>query len=188
MSFYFFFFLVNLSFITRVSAKNSEMWRENYFFLPCIYSMDKLQKVWFRIKLNLWPWISLVYVSKQFSVLIVSRECTFLGSLSRHNKDLERRTLALGSWTNRVIALRQISVTALFYLEDSRRVRERERAFGSSFYMCFPPPGPALCKSGLARSAVCSAWSLHSGPPTFLWPSLSFSHRHFGLLFPILPT
>ena len=104
------------------------MWRENYFFLPCIYSMDKLQKVWFRIKLNLWPWISLVYVSKQFSVLIVSRECTFLGSLSRHNKDLERRTLALGSWTNRVIALRQISVTALFYLEDSRRVRERERA------------------------------------------------------------
>ena len=69
-----------------------------------------------------------MYVSKQFSVLIVSRECTFLGSLSRHNKDLERRTLALGSWTNRVIALRQISVTALFYLEDSRRVRERESA------------------------------------------------------------
>ena len=29
---------------------------------------------------------------------------------------------ALGSWTNRVIALRQISVTALFYLEDSRRI------------------------------------------------------------------
>ena len=28
---------------------------------------------------------------------------------------------ALGSRTNRVIALRQISVTALFYLEDSRR-------------------------------------------------------------------
>ena len=32
------------------------------------------------------------------------------------------------SWTNRVIALRQISVTALLYLEDSRRGRERERA------------------------------------------------------------
>jgi len=59
----------------------------------------------------------------------------FLGSLSRHNKDLERQTLkpsrvtALGSWTNRATALRQVSVTALFYLEDSRRVcvRERER-------------------------------------------------------------
>ena len=80
---------------------------------------------------------------------------------------------ALGSWTNRATALRQISVTALFYLEDSRRVREREREksagareteserkrFGSSFYMFFPPLGPALCKLGLARSAVCSVCS-----------------------------
>ena len=33
--------------------------------------------------------------------------------------------------------------------------RERKR-FGSSFYMFFPPPGPALCKLGLARRAVCS--------------------------------
>ena len=40
--------------------------------------------------------------------------------------------------------------------------------FGSSFYMFFPPPGPALCKLGLSRSAVCSIWSLHSGPRTFL--------------------
>ena len=31
-----------------------------------------------------------------------------------------------------------------------------------------PGPGPALCKLGLARRAVCSAWSLHSGPRTFL--------------------
>ena len=62
------------------------------------------------------------------------------------------------------------SVTAPFYLEDSRRERERKRErertreieserkrFGSSFYMFFLPPGPALCKLGLARSAVCSA-------------------------------
>jgi len=35
------------------------------------------------------------------------------------------------------------------------RESERKR-FGSSFYMFFPPPGPALCKLGLARSAVCS--------------------------------
>ena len=63
----------------------------------------------------------------------------FLGSLSRHNKDLEWRTLkppwrvtalkswidhviALRSWMDHVIALRQISVTALFYLEDSRKI------------------------------------------------------------------
>ena len=55
--------------------------------------------------------------------------------------------------------------------EKSTHTREREserKRFGSSFYMFFPPPGPALCKLGLARSAICSAWSLHSGPRTFL--------------------
>ena len=45
------------------------------------------------------------------------------------------------------------------------RDRNRERqCFDSSFYMFLPPPGPALCKLGVARSAVCSTWSLHSGP------------------------
>ena len=38
------------------------------------------------------------------------------------------------------------------------RERESERKrFGSSFICFFPPPGNALCKLGLARSAVCSA-------------------------------
>ena len=38
------------------------------------------------------------------------------------------------------------------------RAGERERKrFGSSSCMFFLPPGPALCKLGLARSAVCSA-------------------------------
>ena len=53
--------------------------------------------------------------------------------------------------------------------KESERERETEierthaggresirKHFGSSFYMFFPPPGPALCKLGLARSAVCS--------------------------------
>ena len=105
-------------------------------------------------------------------------ECMFLGSLSHHNKDLEWWTLkppwrvtALGFWIDRVIslrswkdhalALRQISVIALFYLEESRKIHlqgmrahwskdtkrrapqcagERERAsFGSSFYMFLSP-------------------------------------------------
>ena len=48
---------------------------------------------------------------------------------------------------------------------ERRERREREAAHahrrerkhsGSSFYKFFPPPGPVLCKSGLARSAVCS--------------------------------
>ena len=100
--------------------------------------------------------------------------------LSCHNKDLEwwtlkppRHVTALGSWTDcvialrsqmdRVIALRQISVTPLFYLEDSRKIHlrgvracrskdmkrrapqhsgEREREpFGSSFYVFSFPLG-----------------------------------------------
>ena len=122
--------------------------------------------------------------------LEVSRESMLLSSLSRHNKGLEwqtlkppRRVTALGSWIDRVIALRsrkdcvialrqisvKLSVTALFCLEDSRKIhlrgararrskdakrrapqrgREREKAsFGSSFYS-FPLPGPVLCKVG----------------------------------------
>ena len=42
------------------------------------------------------------------------------------------------------------------------RMQEREserKRFGCSFYMFFPPPGPALCKLGLARSVVCSVCS-----------------------------
>ena len=69
--------------------------------------------------------------------VLLSGKCMVPSSLSRHNKDLEQRTLkpsarhssrcvtALGSWTNRVVALRQITVTALFYLEDSRRIHPR---------------------------------------------------------------
>ena len=50
----------------------------------------------------------------------------------------------------------------------ARGVERERKCFGSSFYMFFPPPGPALCKLGLARSAVCSTWGLHSDPGTFL--------------------
>ena len=117
----------------------------------------------------------------------MSRECIFLSSLSHHNKDLEWRTLkaprhvaALRSWIDRVIALRsrmdhvralrKISVTALFYLEDSRKIhlrgvracrskdmrrrapqrtgeRERELALAPLF-SCLSLPGPVLCKLG----------------------------------------
>ena len=92
----------------------------------------------------------------------------------------------LGLGQTRATALRQISVTALFYLGDSRRIKDSKRRewrsvwggrkresehahargresvrkrFGSSFCMFFPPPGPALCKLSLARSAVCSVCS-----------------------------
>ena len=131
----------------------------------------------------------------------------------------------------------QLSVTALFYLEDSRKIhlrgmraprfkdakrrvphcageRERKRkkergsehthtwrrerkSFGSSFYVFFLPPGPALCKLGLVRSAVLPEVLTPVLGPSFdlllfyflgLFPSLSFSHHHLGLLFSILTT
>ena len=140
----------------------------------------------------------------------VSRECMFLGSLSRHNKDLEWRTLkppqrvtALRSWIDRVIALRQISVTALFYLEDSRKLhfqgvracrskdtrrrapqlaggggeRERELALAPLF-ICFSLPGPVLCKLG--QPGVLFVL------PKVLTPVLGASFVPFSLAFPFL--
>ena len=66
-----------------------------------------------------------------------------------------------------VIALRQISVTALFYLEDSRKIHLRgvrarrskdmrratqlagEREIALAFlFICLSLPGPVLCKLG----------------------------------------
>ena len=98
-------------------------------------------------------------------------------------KSPPRRVTALGSWTDRVIALREISVTALFYLEDSRPnhlpgmrarwskdpeksapahrtrggggwVGERESSLVPLFMFFFLPPGRVLYKLGLGRSAV----------------------------------
>ena len=169
----------------------------------------------------------------------------YLGSLSRHNKDLEWRTLkppwrftALGSWTDHVIALRsrtdhvitlrEISVTALFHLEDSRKIHlqgmrarwskdakrraphragggrraythmgERESPLAPLFICFFLPPGPVLCELGLGRSAVLPDVLTPVLGPSFelplfyfcrVFPSLSFSHHHFGHPFPILTT
>ena len=73
-----------------------------------------------------------------------------------------------------------------------QRVGERELALASLF-ICFSLPRPVLCK--LAQPGVLfylrsSLWSSDLLLFYFcgLFPSLSFSHRHLGLLFPILPT
>ena len=81
--------------------------------------------------------------------------------------------------------------------ERTQWEREQERALGSSFYIFFLLPGPALCKLGLVRSPVLPEVLTPVLGPSFdlplfyfrrLFPSLSFSHCHFGLLFPILTT
>ena len=91
---------------------------------------------------------------------------------------------------DRVIALRQISVTAPFYLDNSRKIhprgvracwpkdakrrtphcagwrgeRERERALWLLFLYVFPSPWVCPMQTGLAKNAVCFTW----GPQTFL--------------------
>ena len=107
----------------------------------------------------------------------------------------------------------ELSVTALFYLEDSRKIYlrgvrarrskdarkrvpqragERELALAPLFIR-FSLPGPVLCKLG--QPGVLFVFPEVLTPvlgPLFyfrgLFPSLSFSHHHFGLLFPVLPT
>ena len=74
---------------------------------------------------------------------------------------------------------------------------EREKERLSPPFICFLLPGPALCKFGSARSALLpEVFTLVLRPFFDLllfyfrapFPSLSFSHCHFRLLFPILPT
>ena len=145
--------------------------------------------------------------------------------LSRHSKDLEWRTLkppwrvtALGSWTDCVIALRQISSilfrrkqenpssrcegTSIQRCEEKsaqERRGERESPLAPLFICFFLPPGPAPCKLGLVRSALLPEvlTLVLDLPLTFLCSIfvgfslpclLAFSHCHFGLLFPILTT
>ena len=81
--------------------------------------------------------------------------------------------------------------------------RERAHACGGQreplppLFICFfLPPGPVLCKLGLVRSVVLPEVLTGVLRPSFdlllfyflgLFPSLSFSHRQFGLLFSTLP-
>ena len=37
---------------------------------------------------------------------------------------------------------------ACWHMGERERVQRVREGFGSSFYMFFPPPGPALCKLG----------------------------------------
>ena len=81
--------------------------------------------------------------------------------------------------------------------KEPTHVGERARARVAPPFICPRPPGPALCKLGSARSAVLPEVLTLVLGPSFdlllsyfceLFPSLSFSHRHFGPLFPILTT
>ena len=78
-----------------------------------------------------WPLLFLVSIFSWFHLITkaMSGECMLLGSVSSQQRfgvtDIKALGASLGSWTNCVTALRQISATALFYLEDSRRIHPR---------------------------------------------------------------
>ena len=141
--------------------------------------------------------------------------------VSHHTKDLEwwtlkppRRVTALGSWTDcvialmsradHVIALRQISVTALLYLEDSRPVhlqgmrtcrfkdakrrvpqrsakRERERALWLLFLSAFSFP-LGLSYANWAQAGALFYLKSSPRPRTFLWPSSALFSQAFPFL------
>ena len=80
---------------------------------------------------------------------------------------------------------------------DPKDVKRREAPqpnFESSFYVFSPPPGPALCRLGYPGALFVrpEVLTLVLGPSFVLFhrlfPSLSFSHHHSRLLFPILTT
>ena len=71
---------------------------------------------------------------------------------------------------------------------------EREKRALAPLFICFSVPGPVLCKLGWSAVLFVSPEVLTPvlGPSFVLFsrafPSRSFSHRHFGLFFPILTT
>ena len=104
----------------------------------------------------------------------------------------------------------QLRVTAQFYLTSkgsyilevrglATKKTQREEKPPAQFWLLFlyassPPPEPALCKLDSQEGCLFSLrFSLLSSDlPLFcfcwLLPSLSFSHHHYGLFFPILTT
>ena len=152
----------------------------------------------------------------------MSGECVISSVLSHHNKNLKRQMLkpsvCHSSQTDCVSALRKISVTAPFYLENKGKYilkewghadpkdtkkRERDRALTRErerplavwlFYFMFfllPLGLPYVNGASQKYSLFYLRSSLQSSDLYLfyffrLFPSLSFRHRHSGLLFSIL--
>ena len=117
--------------------------------------------------------------------------------LSPHNKDLKQRTLKPSAHHSSQRVL-QCRITVQFYLESKGKYilarGERDRwPCGSSFYMSFPPPKPALCKLGqpgmlfvspevltpVLRPSFCSIFTGFSLPclsATAIWTPFSYSN------------
>ena len=139
-------------------------------------------------------------LSCTFCLLIVGGVCNFLSSV------LSQQKFEATGQTS-ITALGQTSVTAQFYLQskgkyileawghadpkDQKRREAPQPNSGPSFYMFFLLP-LGLPYVNWASQECCLFDPRSSDLPLFyflgFFPSLSFSHRHSGLLFPILTT
>ena len=117
----------------------------------------------------------------------MSGECVLFLVLSHHSKDLKRHT----------------SVTTQSFIRQAKEStplrhegRPTPKESAASFYVLSPSAESAIGKLGqLRRRCICFTWSSHSSPLIFFcsifmgfFLFLSFSHLHFGVLFPILTT
>ena len=127
--------------------------------------------------------------------IVVSGECVISSVLSHHSKNLKW-------WVGRCYSSVLIGKQRK---RDPRGVRvgrpkrcEEKKSpwltFGSSFCTFFLLPLSLPCVNWASQEG-CFTWDSHSGPWTFLCSmfmgfslSLSFSHCHYGLLFPGLTT
>ena len=139
----------------------------------------------------------------------MSGECVISSVLFCHNKNLKRRTgvTALGragvtapSYSSVLLENKGKYILKAGRLADPKDTKRRETEsepwpFGSSFYMFFllPLSLPYVNWASQERCLFYLRSSLRSSDLPLIYfrslcPSLSFSHRHSGLLFPILPT
>ena len=201
-------------FSSGLTSMCSSMKKLNHFQQKT--SKLNLALFWVSVDLLLW----FCQVSVCFSVFVLSQQRFGVTDIKAPSASRQTMLQLLDK------SVLRLSVTALFYLGDSRKIHlrgvrahrskdmkrrapqragaERERArgterecepFGPFFNMFFLPPGPALCKLGSARSAVLPEVLTQVLGPSFdlplfyfhgFFPSSSFSHCHFGLLFPVL--
>ena len=111
---------------------------------------------------------------------------------------MEEHTNARGVGGGGVERVRERKSICMRERERERNTQwEREKECLAPPFICFLLPGPALCKFSSARSALLPEVLTLVLRPFFdlllfyfraPFPSLSFSHCHFRLLFPILPT
>ena len=167
----------------------------NCCFLTCIQVSEEAgQVVWYS------------HLFQNFPQFIVIHTVEYFGIVNKAEIDifLERSCFFddLADIGNLISGSSAFSKTSLNIWKFSVHVLLKQSFLASSFYTFFPPPPPphpqpgCPMQIGLARKGcICFTWGSHSSPWIFFCSifesfslSLSFSHCHFGLLFPILTT